>query len=181
LREPSVFERCRGIPALQVARMEGLKLTPRGNRHWACCPIHGERTPSMMFDEAGRWHCFGCGRGGDAVALIAALRGISALQAARLLAGGSPAPAPNPKAAKKGRALALKARVDAWYQAQWDGAIREKRQAEAMMDALTPGTQAFYQALARRCAAEIRLDGLLRLSPKERLQAALSQETLSVF
>ena len=162
---------------MEVARGEGLELKPRGNRHWACCPLHGEKTPSMMFDEKGRWHCFGCGRGGDAVALVSALRGITPLQAARLLAEGRPAPPPDLRAGGRARALKLKARVDQWYSAQWDLACRELREAEEQTDAFVPGTAAFYQALARRSAAEIRLDTLAELSPKERLQAAMAQET----
>ncbi|MDD4080090.1 MAG: CHC2 zinc finger domain-containing protein [Eubacteriales bacterium] len=177
MKELSVFERCRGIPAMEAARGEGLELKPRGSRHWANCPLHGEKTPSIMFDEKGRWHCFGCGRGGDAVALLSALRGITPLQAARLLAEGRPVPPPDLRAAQRGRALKLRARADQWYSTQWDLACRETREAEEMMAAFVPGTTAFCQALARRAAAELRLDTLTRLDPKERLQAAMAQET----
>jgi len=47
-----------------------------------CCPLpgHDERTPSFgVFrgrDGAQRWKCHGCGRGGDAFALLQELRGI---------------------------------------------------------------------------------------------------------
>ncbi|HHX21738.1 MAG TPA: hypothetical protein GX722_08100 [Clostridiales bacterium] len=68
-----LFERCREISALQVAGWLGLKTEYRSGKRWACCPIHGERNPSLMFDKDGRWHCFGCGRGGDAVDLWSAV------------------------------------------------------------------------------------------------------------
>src|SRR5688500_20206610 len=38
---------------------------PRGD-YWACCPFHGEKTPSFHCeDRKGRYHCFGCGASGD--------------------------------------------------------------------------------------------------------------------
>lgn len=179
LKELSVFARCRGIPAREVARREGLVLRPRGSRHWALCPLHGEKTPSLMFDEQGRWHCFGCGRGGDAVALLSALRGISPLEAARQLAGEGPQHKADPRPAGRAQALKLKARADAWYAAQWEAACREKLEAEALQEALTPGTPAFWQALARQSLAETRLDALMALGPRDRVHAALTQETPS--
>lgn len=33
---------------------------------WACCPFHGEKTPSFHVDDRkGFYHCFGCGASGD--------------------------------------------------------------------------------------------------------------------
>ena len=72
----SIFDRCRGIPASEAARREGFQLKRRGSREWACCPIHGEKSASMMFDENGKWHCFGCNTGGDAVAFTAKLHNL---------------------------------------------------------------------------------------------------------
>ena len=66
-----MFDACRQISALEAARRLCLPLKQKGHRYWVCCPMHGEKTPSMMFDEGGRWHCFGCNKGGDAVALYA--------------------------------------------------------------------------------------------------------------
>lgn len=36
------------------------------------CQIHGDdKEPSgMLYDDQGRWHCFGCGHGGDIFALL---------------------------------------------------------------------------------------------------------------
>lgn len=43
----------------------GLQINRAG---FACCPFHGERTPSLRFypDNKG-WYCFGCKRGGDVI------------------------------------------------------------------------------------------------------------------
>ena len=87
----SIFERCRAIAAHEVAEREGLELTRKGSRRWACCPFHGEKTPSMCFFADGMWKCFGCGLGGDSAALLAKLRGIPPLEAAKLLTGDSTA------------------------------------------------------------------------------------------
>ncbi|MEE8531393.1 MAG: CHC2 zinc finger domain-containing protein [Hyphomicrobium sp.] len=41
-------------------------LTKLGGDHWACCPIHAEKTPSFKISEDRRaFHCFGCGASGD--------------------------------------------------------------------------------------------------------------------
>lgn len=81
-----MFDVCRQITALEAAQRIGLPLEQKGRRYWTCCPLHYERTPSMMFDEHGRWHCFGCNTGGDAVALYAAYFNERPIVAARRLA-----------------------------------------------------------------------------------------------
>lgn len=85
---PNLFDRARTVTAREVAEREGIQLHQQGTRWWACCPLHGERTASLMFDDDGGWHCFGCGAGGaDGTSILAALRGIRQGEAARLLAG----------------------------------------------------------------------------------------------
>lgn len=156
--KPSVFARCRGIPALEVARAEGLALTQRGRRHWAKCPLHQEKTPSLMLDDKGRWHCFSCHAGGDAVALLSAIRRIRPLEAARALAGNRPAPPPDPEALARARRRQMEALAEAWFREAWDRACREREAAEALMRQLPTSSPAFYQALARRARAESHLD-----------------------
>jgi len=42
-------------------------LKKRGGRYVGLCPFHQEKTPSFGVDpQKGFWHCFGCGKGGDA-------------------------------------------------------------------------------------------------------------------
>ncbi len=68
---------------------------------WACCPFHSEKTPSFHVDEAkGRYHCFGCGAGGDAITFLMETEGLSFPEAVEVLAGmaGVPVPQASPQA-----------------------------------------------------------------------------------
>jgi DNA primase len=48
-----------------VSQYVSLKKT--GRSYKGLCPFHQEKTPSfIVFPESGNFHCFGCGRGGDA-------------------------------------------------------------------------------------------------------------------
>ena len=41
-------------------------LKKRGRNHIACCPFHGEKTPSFtVSEELQIFKCFGCGKSGD--------------------------------------------------------------------------------------------------------------------
>ena len=65
-----VFRECRErVSAKDAAARYGIEINRQGK---ARCPFHNERTPSMGF-KGGRYHCFGCGTGGDAVDLTARL------------------------------------------------------------------------------------------------------------
>jgi DNA primase catalytic core len=47
------------------------ELKREGHRYKACCPLHGEKTPSFYVTPAmGIFKCFGCGKGGDAISFI---------------------------------------------------------------------------------------------------------------
>lgn len=46
---------------------ESVRLKPSGPRHTGCCPFHNERTPSFVVYPDGHYHCFGCGRHGNAI------------------------------------------------------------------------------------------------------------------
>ena len=78
----NAFEACRDITAAEVAHHHGLPMQRKNGRLWACCPLHREQRPSLLMDARGRWHCFGCGRGGDGVDLHAQMKGISLYAAA---------------------------------------------------------------------------------------------------
>jgi DNA primase len=48
-----------------------LELKKSGANFKACCPFHGEDTPSFVISPAKQiYHCFGCGAGGDAIKFI---------------------------------------------------------------------------------------------------------------
>lgn len=55
---------------------------------WACCPFHGENSPSFHCeDQKGRYHCFGCGASGDHFRFLTDLDGMSFPRAVETLAG----------------------------------------------------------------------------------------------
>jgi len=46
--------------------------------YWACCPFHGEKSPSFHCeDRKGRYHCFGCGVSGDHFRFLTELDGMN--------------------------------------------------------------------------------------------------------
>ena len=55
-----------------------VKLTRKGQAFWGCCPFHKEKSASFKVENSRRtYHCFGCGKGGDAFRwLVSARRGV---------------------------------------------------------------------------------------------------------
>lgn len=50
---------------------EVVPLTRKGQRLWACCPFHSEKTPSFSVDPTtGLYYCFGCHKGGNALTFL---------------------------------------------------------------------------------------------------------------
>lgn len=71
---------------------------------WACCPFHGEKSPSFHCEnQKGRYHCFGCGVSGDHFRFLTELDGISFPEAVERLAdeAGVAMPAVDPQAAER--------------------------------------------------------------------------------
>ena len=65
-----------------------VKLTRKGQAFWGCCPFHGEKTASFKVENARRtFHCFGCGKGGDAFKWLMETEGLSFPEAVEKLAG----------------------------------------------------------------------------------------------
>ncbi|MEM7289315.1 MAG: DNA primase [Pseudomonadota bacterium] len=68
--------------------------------YWACCPFHGEKTPSFHCeDRKGRYYCFGCGASGDHFRFLTELDGLSFTEAVERLAAqaGLPMPVLDPR------------------------------------------------------------------------------------
>lgn len=52
------------------------------------CPFHDERSPSFnVRPSVGRYHCFGCGEGGDVIEFVMKMDGLSFTEAVEYLAG----------------------------------------------------------------------------------------------
>jgi DNA primase catalytic core len=63
------------------------KSQPGKGDFWACCPFHGEKTPSFHADDRrGRYHCFGCGASGDHFTFLVEREGLSFPEAVEQLA-----------------------------------------------------------------------------------------------
>lgn len=80
------------------------KSQPGKGDMWACCPFHGEKSPSFHADDKrGRYHCFGCGASGDHFRFLTEKTGMSFPEAVELLAGraGVPMPARDERAEKR--------------------------------------------------------------------------------
>ena len=65
------------------------KLKVAGSEWKACCPFHSEKTPSFtIFSDGERYHCFGCGVGGDVIDFVQSLHGVALPDAAAMLGAG---------------------------------------------------------------------------------------------
>ena len=81
----SIFEKVKEVARIEeVVEHFGVHLDRHGK---ALCPFHQEKTPSFSIKrEDNIFKCFGCGEGGDAIDFVAKIKGIEALEAARLIA-----------------------------------------------------------------------------------------------
>jgi DNA primase len=73
---------------------------------WACCPFHGEKTPSFHCeDRKGRYHCFGCGVSGDHFRFLMELDGVAFNEAVQQVAdiAGVALPAPDAETERRER------------------------------------------------------------------------------
>lgn len=80
---------------------------------WACCPIHGEKSPSFHCeDKKGRYYCFGCGISGSHFQFLKEVGGLSFQQAVVEVAraAGVPLPDAKPMTDEEKRAYAVKMR-----------------------------------------------------------------------
>ena len=116
---------------------------------WACCPFHGEKTPSFHCeDKKGRYHCFGCGVSGDHFRFLTELDGMTFPEAVEKVAAMAGVPMP--------------ARDEAQEQ-------REKQRA-TLSDVMEMATQFFEQQLqsapGARARAYLRERGLTPATQK---------------
>ena len=80
------------------------KSQPGKGDMWACCPFHGEKSPSFHADDRrGIYHCFGCGVSGDHFRFLTEKAGMSFPEAVERLAGmaGVPMPARDERQEKR--------------------------------------------------------------------------------
>ena len=77
------------LPALsEIMAKDGHALRRSGSAMFMCCPFHEEKSASCSVDDAtGRFHCFGCGAGGDAFDYYQKSRDLSFQDSLAALAG----------------------------------------------------------------------------------------------
>lgn len=64
-----------------------VRIVRAGREFKACCPFHGEKTPSFTInDDKQFYHCFGCGAHGDAVGFVMQHDNLSFIEAVEMLA-----------------------------------------------------------------------------------------------
>jgi len=142
------------LPISQIVgarvRFDAKKSNPARGDYWACCPFHGEKTPSFHCDDRrGRYHCFGCGASGDIFRFLTELDGLSFFEAVERLAGQAglalPAPDPAAQAREQQRATLYDALAAAakFYEQALQGAGAEAAAARAYLQqrGLTTETQ----------------------------------------
>lgn len=94
------------VPLQPFLEQAGHLLRRTGTGKWVMlCPFHSEKTPSCTVTEKNhRYHCFGCGAGGDILDFLQETRSLSKIEALELLESYSGQPlfansAPPPKPA----------------------------------------------------------------------------------
>jgi len=77
------------LSAIDIVALVGryLPLKKAGTNYKGLCPFHSEKTPSFTVNPLKQiFHCFGCGRGGDAISFITAYENTSFREALKALA-----------------------------------------------------------------------------------------------
>lgn len=128
------------------------KSNPGRGDMWACCPFHGEKSPSFHCeDRKGRYHCFGCGVSGDHFRFLTELEGLSFPEAVETVAGlaGVPMPARDAEAEKREREQAslfdVMEMACLFFEAQLQASIGAKARAYLRERGLSAATQAQFR------------------------------------
>lgn len=76
------------LDLVSVLEAEGLELKKSsGGNYVCCCPFHSEKTPSFSVSATKNlYHCFGCGKGGNAITFIRESKGYTYPEALEYLA-----------------------------------------------------------------------------------------------
>ncbi|MCV3206894.1 DNA primase [Mesorhizobium sp. YC-39] len=124
---------------------------PRGD-YWACCPFHGEKSPSFHCeDKKGRYHCFGCSVSGDHFKFLTELDGMSFPEAVEKIADMAGVPMPVRDAQEERREKERASLTDvmematAFFQERLQGPEGAKARAYLRERGLTPATQQSFR------------------------------------
>ena len=85
--DPETVERIKQAAAVADVIGDYVTVKKKGANYWACCPFHGEKTPSFSISPSkGIYKCFGCGKAGDSVRFVMDIEGLGYGEALRHLA-----------------------------------------------------------------------------------------------
>ena len=85
--DPATIERIKQTADVADVIGDYVSLKKKGANLWACCPFHGEKSPSFSVSPAkGIYKCFGCGKAGDSIRFIMDIEGLGYGEALRHLA-----------------------------------------------------------------------------------------------
>jgi DNA primase len=128
------------------------KSNPSRGDYWACCPFHGEKSPSFHCeDKKGRYHCFGCGVTGDHFRFMTELEGLSFPEAVERIADMAGVPMPARDEAEERREQKRASLTDVmematrWFQDRLQGPEGAKARAYLRERGLTSVTQQTFR------------------------------------
>jgi len=120
--------------------------------YWACCPFHGEKSPSFHCeDRKGRYHCFGCGVSGDHFRFLTELDGMAFPEAVEKIADMAGVPMPARDAAEEARDRVRASLHDVmdmaarFFEERLQSADGAKARAYLRERGLTPSTQQSFR------------------------------------
>ncbi|MBA1141815.1 DNA primase [Mesorhizobium neociceri] len=120
--------------------------------YWACCPFHGEKSPSFHCeDKKGRYHCFGCSVSGDHFKFLTELDGMSFPEAVEKIAemAGVPMPVRDEREEQREKERASLTDVmemaTTFFQERLQGPEGAKARAYLRDRGLTPATQQSFR------------------------------------
>ncbi len=101
--DPAFLDELRARTPIAAVVGRKTRLVRSGRQFKACCPFHGEKTPSFyVYDD--HFHCFGCGVHGDAISFVMQAEGRSFHEAVEALAAEAGLEVPRQAPADRGRA-----------------------------------------------------------------------------
>ena len=137
----------------RACRGTGRRPTRSRGDYWACCPFHGEKTPSFHCeDRKGRYHCFGCGVSGDHFRFLTELDGMSFPEAVERIAemagradAGARRPRRNGASSERASLTDVMEMATAFFQERLQSAAGAKARAYLRDRGLTSATQQAFR------------------------------------
>jgi DNA primase len=178
MRDRELIQRIKDATDLAALVGQAVKLRKQGSAWVGLCPFHSERSPSFqVVADRGFYHCFGCGKHGDAFTWLMERDGLLFPEAMEQLARSAGVEIPKQRE-RPAAELDLEARLRqalAAAQAFYERKLTESAKAKAYLQGrgLSP---AFCQEAGLGCAPDA-WDGLLGHLKQQNFSADLIEQT----